>query len=222
MPPHTHKILKRTDLQNLARGRLGLIIGPSTTTSSTTFYQDLARNLATHFSVEALRTYHETAEAAVNMGAEPANVQRFIVDYSQQQKPSPLVGPLARLRVSAILSAALDDFLETRIQQELARHPLRMDVSVISKLSDTPRQRTLPIYKLLGSALRNDIVVTTADYLRHVPQWHTLTREYLRPDQGVADAVPGFCGRPMDPGSPPGAAHGAPGDASRKDRFSRR
>ncbi len=128
------KKLTIEELRSATRGRLGIVIGPGATTADGQFWTKLAESIARQFNVESRPSFHETAELAVHEGATSEAVREVVAGYASAVPASPVLSQLAKIRWTAIISCAMDDQFETRLEQEHLRRPARADVAILSDI----------------------------------------------------------------------------------------
>ncbi len=167
------------DLRAIARNRVGLVVGPSVTTSDPGFMRALKEKLADTYTVPAGQTYRETAESAIAGGANIEAVRSQIRRVVVATAPSPHIRTLARIRWSAILSLSMDKHFEEALVARCAAALHGRDVTVISNLLDGPPAHSVPVFKLLGACDRGDIVATPSDLLRRTPLWPRPVHSFL-------------------------------------------
>jgi hypothetical protein len=166
-------------VRELARGRLGLILGPAASTTNPRFLDELRDDLAKRFAVDVCPTYHEVGELAFAKGVEAKLIKGAISEFAARQTGAPIVTTLASLQWTAVISGCLDDQFEQRLQQVHARRPARRDVAIISDPRDTVPSNTLPVFKLLGSAQHQNAAATTAELLQRTATLSATVREFL-------------------------------------------
>lgn len=187
--PRAIETIELQDLATVFQGRLGLILGPSTT-----IYQgvlsDLATHLATKFSIKEAGNYTGISERILDQAPDKeAHLRQSVKDFFANQKPSPILSHLAQVRWRAILSATLDPFFEEKFVAELERKLFKESVGVLVDPSTPPPPRSIPVYKLIGSIQRDGFVTTDANYLRRRPSWRIALRTFADHIQNA----PVFC-----------------------------
>jgi hypothetical protein len=100
------------------------------------------------------------------------------------QRKSSLLAHITKNRWSAVLCAALDGHFEDAFQQEADRHATWQPVTVLGDLTTIPPPRTVPVFKLLGVAARDNFAVSTVSYLDRRAEWRHAVK-------GFADLVKG-------------------------------
>ena len=175
------------ELREHARGRLGLLIGPASTTSINTFWSDLTQMLVRQFGVGVQSTFHQTAESAVERGSDIALVRKAVTEFANAQIGSPILTTFAKLRWTAVISGSPEDQFEAKLVQASQTRPARRKVAVLSDLREAVPSNSTPVYKLLGSAQHNNVVTVTADFHRRMTGLGIVVRDFL--DQVKASPV---------------------------------
>lgn len=182
------EVIQARDLNNLAKSNLGLIIGPSITTTTSDFYRSLGKFISTEFSTPNCDSIFETIEIAVN-GNSKDLVSNSIDKFFEALRPSPLLNQISRIKWSAVISTAMDDFLEQSLREERRNQPVLLDYSVITDFRDIPPPKTIPIYKFFGSWSREDYLMSQTDYMLKVPSWSNILNDY----SDLVKASPTLC-----------------------------
>ena len=175
--------IKATDVANLLRGRMGLIIGPGVTKCPGSF-TELSAELAAKGEVSEGRHYIETGDASLDKSVTEDTIKQWIRECISGQSRAVGMSQLAKIRWGAVLSASLDLEFEDRFEQEKSRHPTWPPVTTLVDLQRSPPPGTLPVYKLLGLASRDDFVFSEAGYIRQKATWRHAVK-------GFADLVKG-------------------------------
>ena len=162
--------IKATDLCQLLRGRMGLIIGPSITKHPESF-TDVNNALAEKGGIEAENTYIATGDVLLDKGISPDLVQEWIRDAVGQQTKSSLLSHINKVRWKAALSASLDAHFEDGFRQEADRRAAWQPVTVLTDMTTPPPPRTTPVFKLLGLATRDGFAYSTVSYLDRRATW---------------------------------------------------
>ena len=139
---------------------------------------DLAAALAKDFDVPEGRNPFEVADAALEDGATDEAVRRAIRAFLEAQSPSPVIALLAKTRWSAILSFSLDSHLEFRLSREAEKSPTRHKITVLEDASQIPPPRSVPAYKLLGTADRDRFAYSTTTYLMRKTGWRRIIKDF--------------------------------------------
>jgi hypothetical protein len=175
--------IKPSDLGELLRGRMGLILGPSITKYASSF-SDLARELAEKNNVPPGGTFLDVSDRLLDSGIPEAKIIECIREIVGHQAASAVLTHLTKARWAAVLSAALDSHFEDGFQQENQRSPSRQLVTVLGDLLTPPPPRTIPVFKLLGLIARDGFAYSSVSYVRRRLTWRHAVK-------GFADLVHG-------------------------------
>lgn len=150
----------------ILRGGAGLIVGPSQTLGNRSL-NDIVDEMTTVYSIAPAPNYMVAGSAAIAAGFSESAIRNTITTFIGTKRPSPVLNTLSTVRWSAILSLCLDTYLEDKLQQESDRRAARRKtITVDNDLASPIPPSTVPAFKLLGSAYRNDFPVNTIDYLK--------------------------------------------------------
>lgn len=164
------------DVAPLVKRRMGLIIGSSATLYPA-FLEDLNKRLV-QFGAKPGATFIDTVDAHIGGGADEKAVREKIREFTSQQKPSAQLRAIAEARWSSVLSFSLDRHLEVALQEHANRKPADPQISVIDDLTQLPPPRSVPVYKLIGSAQRDDFTCTRAGYIARKSRWRSVLRAF--------------------------------------------
>ena len=180
------KQIQATQIGDILRGRMGLIAGPELSVGHST-YLNLSKVLAERYQVADRAVFVETAELCLEAGEGEEALRATVRQYLESQPQSSMLSHLVKVKWNAILSTALDNHLENRLQREADRIVSRKSVSILYEDSSTSilPQRTVPSYKLLGSYMRNDFVCSKVHYLHSRSEWWRIAV------RGFTDAING-------------------------------
>ena len=158
------------EIGRLARGRMGLILGPGLSLYPGSL-SDLSKELATQHQVPQGPTYLKTADAALEKGIEATAIRETIRSFVAAQKPSTLLTQLCKAKWAAVLSAALDTYFDERLRQEYSRRVVAPAVTTVADLATVPPPRSLPVFRLLGVAGRENLAYSTTSYIKQRIAW---------------------------------------------------
>jgi hypothetical protein len=175
--------IKANEVGALLRGRMGLIIGPSITKHPGCM-DEVNQNLAERGGVARRDTFLLTGDALSEKGVPDTHVREWVREAIGAQKKSSLLAHITKNRWCAVLCAALDGHFEDAFRQEADRHATWQPVTVLGDLTATPPPRTVPVFKLLGAATRDNFAVSTVSYLDRRAVWRHAVK-------GFADLVKG-------------------------------
>src|SRR5947208_1334737 len=99
--------IKATDLCQLLKGRMGLILGPSITKHPECF-TEVNRKLGEKAGKKPQDTYLATADTLLEQGSSDQVVQDCIRQTIGEQAKSSLLSQINKVRWKAVLSASLD------------------------------------------------------------------------------------------------------------------
>lgn len=167
------------DPRGLARGRIGLLIGPGATLADPKGYREMCDRAAAALSVSTSSRHLEIGTRAIASGIPADEVRRRFVEALALQQPAPALTPLAKVMWSSILSLTPDDALESALQADPQWRAARRDVTIVADTNSYPRERTTPIFKLLGSASYGNMLVSNAEYLLAKARWERPVRAFL-------------------------------------------
>lgn len=166
------------ELEQYIRGQLGLILGPSMTVGAGSF-REISRDLligssdmtgdSDPFSV-ADRLIADNTDRTVIIDSVRASVERLQKHCN--------IGNLSSIRWSAVLSFSIDNAFETELQAWATKSPVRPNVTTIVDTALPVPPRSLPIFKMLGLAAREDFVITTNDYRLRKSCWPQILRDF--------------------------------------------
>ena len=157
-------------LDGLLTGHAGLILGPAATCHSGCL-SSIADELRSTFAIDINGNYLAVAESAIAQGKDKANIRRTIRGAISKFQPSPLISQLAKIRWAAVLSATPDMHFETKMSEEQEKRPSRRPVTVLSDFREPLPPRTIPVLKLLGVGTRDDVPMTSTEYVRSRGNW---------------------------------------------------
>lgn len=176
---------KPQDLALLVKKRIGLIIGPSASVNPS-FLPDLNKHLRRELKVEtATPNFLETGDTFVLAGGSERTVREAIRTFTDSQKPSPALSHLAEARFNAVLSLCLDRHLETALQEHANKNPGLPNVAAINDLRTLAPTKSLPVFKLLGSAARDDFACSRPSYIERRSVWRTVIRTFADLNRGA-------------------------------------
>ena len=176
---------KPQELGPLVKKRIGLIIGPSATLSPS-FLPDLNKHLRRELNSDVpASTYLDIGDAAVQAGCDERQVREAIRQFTSAQKVSAVLAHLGEARLNAALSLCLDQQLETALQEHADKNPGLPKVAAINDLRSLPPPKSLPVYKLLGSAARDDFAFTRLTYIERKSAWRTVIRAFADANRGA-------------------------------------
>lgn len=177
------------------RRRMGLIVGPGATLEPN-FFGELAQSLSKAIGKPPSPRILEVGDQAAEL-RKLDEVRRLLQGDLKKRAPIGSAELLAAVRWSAVLSLSFDTFLEVKLQERASDRPLEPPVATISDLLQAPPPRSLPVYKLLGTAQREDIALTRLGYTQRRVHWRRVVRafsDYVRDAAvviyGVGDAAP--------------------------------
>ena len=176
--------LSAEQLDTILRGRPGLIVGPGLTLGAGCL-REMARDLATAFDGPPDLALPLTADAIVAKGVDILDVRKRLHESIQRCTQNPAVDLVVKTRWSTVLSATPDLKFEQAFQQWCEKSPLRRAVSVVTNFRQAIPPNTIAVYKLLGSSVRDDFVVTSNDYRVQQPLWHRPLRDFASLVQGA-------------------------------------
>ncbi len=185
---HAYERIGADALESLLRRPMGLIIGPGITLGAGCL-ADLARDLASHFSVTGPTHLLATCDAIVAKGTKSHEIRERVRSRLKQGRAAGSVSVLAKSRWSAVLSACYGSFFEHEHQTWCDRAPTRAPVTTIDDLRQPIPPRSVPVYKLLGSAHRDDFVVTSNDYRIRQQSWQRVLKDFC----GFVQGAPVLC-----------------------------
>jgi hypothetical protein len=162
--------IKANEIGALLRGRMGLIIGPSITKYPGCL-DEVSQKIADRGGVKPGDTYLTTGDALSEKGVADADVRTWVREVVGAQKKSSFMGHITKNRWCAVLSAALDAHFEDGFQQEADRHATWQPVTVLADFMMPPPPRTVPVFKLLGVAARDNFARSTVSYLDRRATW---------------------------------------------------
>lgn len=164
------------EVGGMLRRSMGLIIGPGLTHGPGCL-AELARSAAGHFNVQPSGRFFQVADAAIATGVTPSDLRVWARD-AIAALPTASVLALARARWCAVLSSCYDSRFEVEHQAWCEKAPTRRSVTTVDDLRQSVPPRTVPVYKLLGSAHRDDYVVCSNDYRIRQQSWQGVLREF--------------------------------------------
>src|SRR5262249_4067440 len=156
-------------------------IGPSITKHPGCM-DEVNQKLAEQGGVERRDTFLLTGDALSDKGVSEADVRKWVREAIGAQKKSSLLAHITKNRCCAVLCAALDGHFEDAFRQEADRHATWQPVTVLGDLATTPPPRTVPVFKLIGVAARDNFAVSTVSYLDRRAVWRHAVK-------GFADSV---------------------------------
>ena len=180
-PPKRQRGIARIPLDKvptILHGVPGLIIGPAFSHYPGVI-RECADAIASKFGVATSGNLFATVELAHDTGANDNDIKSAISGHITKVQPSPQLSLLAKTPWKAVLSFTLDDNFERKMQQEADRRPARPLLTVLNDLGQTPVPRTFPVYKMLGSAAREDFAFSTATYLKRKKQWRHAIKGFI-------------------------------------------
>jgi hypothetical protein len=175
--------IRANEVGALLRGRMGLIIGPSITKHPGCM-DEVNQKFAERGGVPQGDRYLATGDALSEKGVSETVLREWVREAVSAHKKSSLLAHITKNRWCAVLSAALDGHFEDAFRQEADRHPTWQPVTVLGDLMKTPPPRTVPVFKLLGAAARDNFAVSTVTYLDRRAAWRHAVK-------GFADLVKG-------------------------------
>ncbi len=162
--------IKADEVGMLLRGRMGLILGPGISKFPGSF-DDLSTWLAQQGEIEPGESYIETCDALLDAGVDEANLKEWIRERVGGQKRSALLSHLAKAKWSAVLSVSLDSDFEDRFRQEGSKRAAWPNITILPDPLISPPPGTIPVFKLLGLAARDDFVYSSAAYIAKRATW---------------------------------------------------
>jgi hypothetical protein len=176
--------LNKTALEQILRGRPGLIIGSGTTVAPRTL-AGIAERIREAFVLdptESQGSYLDAAEVALASGAAERQIKDVVKGVVAGHTPAPILSTLVQVPWNAVFSSALDPHLEHKMTQA-ATERLRHHPVTVTALETALPPRSVPVFKLLGDVARDDAIVTRAEYITRkttwryaVPQFSSLVR----------------------------------------------
>lgn len=163
------KPVSAESIADILMGRAGLIVGPGATVNSG-LYSSLAKSFGIQNShlvsdIKALGT------ALRGMNAPEEELKEKLRDQYGTEAPSPYLQTLAKPNWKAVISLAIDSYLEDRIQIELDKKPSRRPMTIVTDLSMPIPPRSTPVFKLLGSVSSTDFALYEDEYLSSRVFW---------------------------------------------------
>ena len=170
-------VLDADSLGSLDLRRAGLVLGYSMA-DEPGLYQSLAEELSEAFSVPTESGYLETADAVIETGTTEEQVRAQIRKTIGDSAASHYWDELAKGHYGAALLTVLDRRFEEALRAEAARRAARQQPTVIDNLSQEPPPRTVPVFKLLGSADREEFASSRPSYLARRASWRGRIRTF--------------------------------------------
>ena len=197
--------IRADELGTYLRGKMGLVVGPGVTINPG-IMAELSSHLASEFGVERRESFLETGERCLEGSVPEDGLRDRIRQFFAAQKAAPGLAQLAKARWSAVLSFALDTFLEDKLQREAERRFPRHPITVLDHGRQPAPPRSTPVFKLLGRTDRDTFAYTNAHYaMRRASWWRSAVRDYadLQDDQErAAHQTSTFARRQVSPEGP--------------------
>lgn len=158
------------EFEQRLRAQPGLLLGPGTTLGQGCLIQ-IAHDLSRGHGGPDDRDPFLVADKLIGKGVGRTQLLKTVRDSVQCAQGRGDIGRLTTIRWGAVASFSLDNAFELSSQAWADKSPLRPTITAIVGATETVPPRTLPVFKMLGSCLRDDFVLTTNDYRRKKTEW---------------------------------------------------
>lgn len=172
-------------------GAVGLLLGPGVTAIGWQLkFQALTKE---RFATASAGRYFDVVDAARSKGTSDGDLRSAVRAALGQSLPHKDLPTLATVRWSAVLSASIDHRFESLLVKEADRNPQRPGPIVLDDATIAPPPRSVPIFKLLGSAEGDRFILGSVDYLRASrTQWRRAAAEFAQRVKAGAVVCLGF------------------------------
>lgn len=165
-------------LERYLRGQLGLILGPGLTLGAGGL-REIARDLLAESSDSSGDSDpFLVVDRLIADGVPRADIIQHLRTSVQRLQKHVNARNLSSVRWSAVLSFSVDIAFETEMQAWAEKSPVRPRVATIIDPTMAVPPRSLPVYKMLGVATRDDFVLTTNDYRLRKIAWPQVLRDF--------------------------------------------
>lgn len=163
--------MPKRKLDDLARVRLGLLLGPGYAASRPKHLAELTQHLCAHFGLSADAPL-AAGERALHTGVSATEIRRVTAAWIAASRPSEVrLRELAKLRYNAVISLCPEPLFEQLLQGFQRGNAVSRDVIVLDEPGAIGRPRTLPVFKLLGSLTSDNLIVSETELAQRAAQW---------------------------------------------------
>lgn len=181
-------------LAGYLRGRMGLMIGPDVTKFPGSFTA-VSVELAKQGAVAPQPRFIDTAALLLEKGLAAPAIHDCVRTIVGAQASSSVLGQLAKLRWSSVLSFSLDSHFDDSFRQERDRRPTWPPITLLRTLAEPLPPKTIAVFKLMGVASEDSCAYSTAAYAVRKAAWRDaakLFRDHIKTNPvlciGMSDA----------------------------------
>jgi len=176
MSESLHKIAL-DDAETLFRGRMGLIYGPGIT-GDTNFFDTLANNIAQGWNLPPAGDYLGLAQQVLNQGIDVSSIREIVRQTLVSRRGAGYLKRIANLKWSAALSLALDSAFERDLRKACQRRASSYTATQVVEFGQVLPFKTIPVFKLLGDAEANNVILSELEYVTRRPRWRDAVQEF--------------------------------------------
>ena len=144
----------------LFRTRVGLVLGPGAV-YGTGVLRSLSQQLADSFAVPIRDRFDQVGDEVLSRGISEELLRKEVHRFITSRTPIQTYHNLTSVGWTAVLSCCLDTVFDDDLRSASERRLMSHEVNVVTDFSKAVPPRTVPVFKLLGSVVRNDGVIST-------------------------------------------------------------
>ncbi len=163
---------------SLFRSRVGLILGPGAVYGSG-ILRALSQRLADEFVVPVRDRFDQVGDEILAKGSSEESVREQVHHFFASQTPVPIHQNLTNVSWTAVLSCCFDPVFDDGFRLASERRLMSHEVNVVTDFFKAVPPRTVPVFKLLGSTVRRDSVISTDSYSLKRGSWGPAARSLV-------------------------------------------
>ena len=168
----------------LFRTRVGLVLGPGAV-YGTGVLRSLSQQLADSFAVPIRDRFDQVGDEVLSRGISEELLRKEVHRFITSRTPVQTYHNLTSVGWTAVLSCCLDTVFDDGFRSASERRLMSHEVNVVTDFSKAVAPRTVPVFKLLGSVVRNDGVISTDTYSLKRATWLPVPRALVELTRGA-------------------------------------
>lgn len=164
---------------SLFRARIGLILGPGAIYGSGVL-RTLSQALADQFVVPVRDRFDQVGDEILSRGVNESALREGVHQFIGSVSPVPTYQNLTNISWAAVLSCCFDSLFDDEFRLASERRFMSHEVNVVTDFFKAVPPRTVPVFKLLGSIVRRDSVISTDSYSLKRGTWAPAARSLVQ------------------------------------------